>query len=141
MNTSPNDTNDESVAESLPGPMPVQPQGSSDSSMNVPHTESSSMNGQHNNDVDADDRQPAIKHQIPATQSVASEESNREYNIVASPKIADDADLIEKEWVNRAKAIVARTIDNPQEQSKQMNRFKADYIKKRYNKDIKVSDK
>ncbi len=57
-----------------------------------------------------------------------------------SPHIADDADLIEKEWVNIAKSIVANTKDNPSEQSKEINKFKADYLKKRYNKDIKVSE-
>ncbi len=53
---------------------------------------------------------------------------------------ADDADLIEKEWVVRAKSIVASTQDNPHEQTKEMSKFKADYIKKRYNKDLKVSE-
>ncbi len=53
--------------------------------------------------------------------------------------MADDADLIEKEWVNKAKAIVDNTRNDPHLQNKQINLVKADYIKKRYNKDIKVS--
>lgn len=57
-----------------------------------------------------------------------------------SPAIADDVDLIEKEWVLKAKGIVARTKDDPSAQSKDMNRFKADYLKTRYNKDVKVSE-
>ncbi|MEI6480767.1 MAG: hypothetical protein WCO19_00505 [Candidatus Saccharibacteria bacterium] len=57
-----------------------------------------------------------------------------------APVIADDADLIEKEWVTRAKMIVAKTKDDPREQNKEINKFKADYLKKRYNKDIKVSE-
>lgn len=52
---------------------------------------------------------------------------------------ADDADLIEKEWVLKAKAIVEHTKDDPHSQNYQMSRFKADYLKKRYNKDVKVS--
>ncbi len=56
-----------------------------------------------------------------------------------SPEIADDADLIEKEWVNRAKVIIAKTKDDPHLQNEEINKYKADYIKKRYNKDIKVS--
>src|SRR5690606_18593518 len=59
---------------------------------------------------------------------------------LATPAAADDADLIEKEWVQRAKALVAATKDNPHQQNKEMNKFKADYIKKRYNKEIKVSE-
>lgn len=57
-----------------------------------------------------------------------------------SPPVADDVDLIEKEWVQRAKALVAKTKDDPHTQNKEMNKFKADYIKKRYNKEIKVSE-
>lgn len=58
----------------------------------------------------------------------------------ATPSLADDSDLIEKEWVTKAKAIVEHTKDDPHEQSKEMNYFKADYLKKRYNKDVKVSE-
>lgn len=57
-----------------------------------------------------------------------------------APGIAEDADLIEKEWVTRAKMIVAKTKDDPREQNKEISKFKADYLKKRYNKDIKVSE-
>jgi hypothetical protein len=56
------------------------------------------------------------------------------------PIAADDGDLIEKEWVAKAKAIVDSTKDDPREQTREMNYFKADYLKKRYNKDIKVSE-
>jgi hypothetical protein len=54
--------------------------------------------------------------------------------------IADDADLIEKEWVMRAKAIVMHTKDDPHAQNQEMNKVKADYLKKRYNKDLKTSE-
>lgn len=58
----------------------------------------------------------------------------------AMPTIADDADLIEKEWVEKAKEIVARTRHDPYEQNKEVERMKADYMKKRYNKDIKITE-
>lgn len=58
-----------------------------------------------------------------------------------APQIADDVDLIEKEWVMKAKEIVAKTKDNPNLQSSELSKFKADYLKKRFNKDIKTSDK
>lgn len=57
----------------------------------------------------------------------------------ATPLIADDADLIEKEWVEKAKQLVDQTKDDPYKQNKEINKFKADYIKKRYNKDIQLS--
>lgn len=53
--------------------------------------------------------------------------------------IADDADLIEKEWVIRAKAIVEQTKSDPHVQNRELGKVKAEYIKKRYNKDVKVS--
>jgi hypothetical protein len=58
----------------------------------------------------------------------------------AAPSIADDNDLIEKEWVQKAKQIVAATKDDPYTQNKEISRFKADYLKKRYNKDVKLED-
>ena len=58
--------------------------------------------------------------------------------VAASSQLsAQDADLIEKEWVLKAKEIVARTHGDPYEQNSEINKIKADYIKKRYNKDIK----
>ncbi|MES2971881.1 MAG: hypothetical protein V4702_06190 [Patescibacteria group bacterium] len=58
----------------------------------------------------------------------------------ASALIADDSDLIEKEWVIRAKTIVMQTRDDPHKQNTEMNKVKADYLKKRYNKDLKISE-
>lgn len=52
------------------------------------------------------------------------------------PNVASDSDLIEKVWVDKAKEIVEHTRDNPYEQQKAMSKFKADYMKKRYNKDV-----
>jgi hypothetical protein len=56
------------------------------------------------------------------------------------PAMADDTDLIEKEWVIKAKQIVEHTKTDPYEQSKQLNKIKAEYIKKRYNKEIKLPE-
>lgn len=57
----------------------------------------------------------------------------------ATPLIADDADLIEKEWVEKAKQLVDKTKADPYNQNKEINKFKATYIKKRYNKDVQLS--
>lgn len=51
---------------------------------------------------------------------------------------ADDLDLIEKEWVTKAKQVVDKTQGDPYEQSNEINKIKADYIKKRYNRAIKL---
>ncbi len=52
--------------------------------------------------------------------------------------MADDGDLIEKEWVEKAKAIVERTRNNPYQQSEELTEVKADYMKRRYDKALKV---
>ncbi len=70
----------------------------------------------------------------PATQAAATKFSQH------APDVAEDVDLIEKEWVTKAKTIVDSTRGNPNEQSKEMSRFKADYLRTRYSRDIKVSD-
>lgn len=64
--------------------------------------------------------------------------SNKDNNSV-QPLSADDVDLIEKEWVEKAKQIVNQTKDDPHTQNKELNNFKAGYIKKRYNKEMIIS--
>lgn len=59
---------------------------------------------------------------------------------IDSPEVAEDVDLIEKEWVKRAKDIVNATQGDPREQNNQLSKIKVDYIKKRYNKDIKFKE-
>jgi hypothetical protein len=61
-------------------------------------------------------------------------------SIAVTPQFADDTDLIEKEWVDRAKRIVEHTRNDPHQQTKEMSNMKADYLKKRYNKDTKLSE-
>lgn len=57
---------------------------------------------------------------------------------IPTPEVAEDSDLIEQEWVDKAKAIVEHTKQDPHKQSIEINKIKADYIKKRYNKEIKT---
>ena len=58
----------------------------------------------------------------------------------AAPITTDEGDLIEKEWVNKAKQIVERTKEDPYQQSKQLSGLKADYLQKRYSKEIKLGE-
>lgn len=53
---------------------------------------------------------------------------------------AEDVELIERAWVEKAKAIVNSTHGDPYNQNKELSKVKADYIKKRFDKDIKVSE-
>lgn len=75
-----------------------------------------------------------------AGQPVPLQQAQQPSAFPGMPTIADDTDLIEKEWVMKAKEIVARTRHDPYQQNKQVEGFKADYMKKRYNKDIKLTE-
>lgn len=78
------------------------------------------------------DDQPDASVQYPA--------KDQSFTEVALPVAAEDSELIEKEWVERAKQIVEHTKEDPYEQQRALSQMKADYLKKRYNKDIKISD-
>lgn len=53
---------------------------------------------------------------------------------------ADDVDLIEKVWVDKAKKIVAQTRDDPYVQKNEISKVKAEYMGSRFGKKIKLSD-
>lgn len=54
--------------------------------------------------------------------------------------IAEDNDVIEKEWVDRAKKIISLTSSDPYVEAKEMNKLKATYMKKRFNKELPQAD-
>lgn len=53
---------------------------------------------------------------------------------------AADANKIEKQWIEKAKAIIAQTKDDPFTQKNEMSKIKAAYIEKRFNKKLRVDD-
>jgi hypothetical protein len=53
-----------------------------------------------------------------------------------SPLAANDDDLIEKEWVDKAKKIIAETKDDPYRREQEVGRLQADYLRKRYGKEL-----
>ena len=67
--------------------------------------------------------------QAPAQQSPA---------ISDTPLLAADDDLIEKEWVEKAKKVIAETRHDPHLQEQAVSKLQADYLQKRYNKIVKV---
>lgn len=75
-----------------------------------------------------------------APQSLPSQTVPVPVQAATTPVSADDHDLIEKEWVVKAKQIVAATKDDPYLQNRELNKFKADYLKKRYNKNLKLEE-
>jgi hypothetical protein len=57
----------------------------------------------------------------------------------SNPAVAGDDELIEKEWVDKAKKIVIQTKDDPYQQEKEVSKLQADYLKKRYGKEVKLA--
>jgi hypothetical protein len=58
----------------------------------------------------------------------------------SNPVIAGDDDLIEKEWVDKAKKIILDTKDDPYAREREVNKLQVDYLRKRYGKELGVSD-
>lgn len=77
--------------------------------------------------------------QVINSQNVGNLPSGNGQVNIAVPAIADDVDLIEKEWIKKINSIIASTKNNPYEQSRQLALLKMDYLQKRYNKVIKLS--
>ena len=72
---------------------------------------------------------PAVATPLPTPDPAASS---------ATTAIADDADVIEKEWVDKAKRIVAETKGDPHKKSQELTGLKREYIETRFGKVIKV---
>lgn len=86
---------------------------------------------------------PAIPDDIPVADQpvIAAPPQDVTAPIPTDPKsIATDSDHIERQWVDKVKNIVAHTQDDPHLQKEQMSRIKAEYIQKRFNKNIKTDE-
>jgi len=57
-----------------------------------------------------------------------------------NPASANDEEVIEKEWVDRAKQIVQQTKSDPYKQEQEVSKLQADYLKKRYGKEVKITN-
>ena len=53
-----------------------------------------------------------------------------------APDTAADEDLIEKEWVDKAKKIVEETKDDPYRREQEISKLQREYIRKRYGREI-----
>lgn len=56
-----------------------------------------------------------------------------------TPLIANDDDLIEKEWVEKAKRIISETKEDPYRREVEVSKLQADYLRKRYGKELGAS--
>lgn len=56
--------------------------------------------------------------------------------VSGSPTVANDDELIETEWVNKAKKVIAETKDDPYRREQEVSRLQADYLAKRYGREL-----
>ena len=86
---------------------------------------------------------PAIPDDIPAADApviAAPAPDNAVPTHPVSGHPASDSDHIEPAWINRAKEVIASTQDDPYKQKDEMSKVKADYIQKRFGKQIKTDE-
>lgn len=83
---------------------------------------------------------PVTPAAIPGKTPTTTDDTSSQTSDISSVIPAEDGDLIEKQWVQRAKAIVSKTQDDPYSQKKEMSKVKADYIHKRFKKVVKTDD-
>lgn len=67
---------------------------------------------------------------VPAAPSVSTQPTND------SPIVAGDEDVIEKEWVDKAKKIILETKDDPFGRTAKVNDLQKEYLMKRYSKEL-----
>lgn len=74
---------------------------------------------------------PVTTPQVPASTSTDDDDM---------PPVAEEVDVIEKEWVDKAKKVVSESRSDPYQQEKKVSKVRADYIKKRYGKEVQIID-
>ena len=57
-----------------------------------------------------------------------------------APQQDDNSDNLDREWIYKAKEIVEKTKHDPFTESRELSKVKADYLKIRYNKQLKVGE-
>jgi len=102
----------------------------------LPQVELSDETDDSNKDV----VQQAVQKTTQPTAQSAQPQAAQQVSVSDPAMVADDVDLIEKEWVNKAKNIVKSTVGDPHVQNEQISQIKVDYMKKRYGRDVKVGE-
>jgi hypothetical protein len=77
---------------------------------------------------------------IPTQPVPAADDTTPQATSDDAPLVANDDDLIEKEWVDKAKKIISETKDDPYRREKEVSRLQADYLQKRYGKELGAAD-
>lgn len=68
--------------------------------------------------------------------TLAQDDATATDDTTASPLVAADEDLIEKEWVDKAKKVILETKDDPYRREQEVKKIQIDYVRKRYGREI-----
>lgn len=77
---------------------------------------------------------------LPGVQGSAQDATLPSDNTNPAPTVAADDDVIEKEWVNKAKKVINQTKGDPYAKEREVSKLQADYMQKRYGKQVKMPD-
>lgn len=78
---------------------------------------------------------PAVPTVIPQIQDDTAQQAAVD-DSSSNPAAAADEDLIEKEWVDKAKKIIEETKEDPYRRELEIGKLQRDYIRKRYGREI-----
>lgn len=84
--------------------------------------------------------QPILPPPVVAPQPPAPIDEPQQPAATDMPLVANDDDLIEKEWVDKAKKIVIATKDDPYRREAEVGKLQVDYLRKRYGRELGVSE-
>ena len=73
---------------------------------------------------------------IPVPVSMSTPQSVSQTSDDGIPTVAGDDDLIEKEWVDKAKKILAETRADPYAREREVSKLQIEYIRRRYGREI-----
>lgn len=76
---------------------------------------------------------------LPVPPPVPVDENTASSAVSDTPLVANDDDLIEREWVDKAKKIIVETKDDPYRREQEVGKLQADYLLKRYGKELGAS--
>jgi len=93
----------------------------------------------------ADDGAAVAQAQVTAVTAVAADDQTQATTsttdpAAAAPLVAADVDVIEPEWVKKAEEAVAQNRDDPRAEENAVEAVQIEYLKKRYNLDVKSGD-
>ncbi len=75
---------------------------------------------------------------LPSVHPTADDAATSQTTGAQTPPTAADDDVIEKEWINKAKTVLNHTKGDPYTKEREVSKLQADYLQKRYGKQVKM---